>query len=299
MGGLRDTRNHGSFDGANIDLNPRGISTFTRRFGTTSPFAWSGRFADDNVSGRVSVRLRPTETLRLFASAGTACRGGGFDGTSIVTIEETLPFKSGHARALEAGARDTNSWLRLTRDAFDDRFRDLKARTRLSNGTNRRTNVGRALFRGVEGSVAARLLRGKTELLDVNLGATFPDTEILSFISCGRRDLDRRRSPARRAEVNAQCRCRCDDGPWARLAQPHALHARLWGESKRLNAQPTTISPGQTLRNLRHDLTTPAGFDVYACGRNLTNGISFPELNGAVRLVGAPGTWGVGAVVRF
>jgi iron complex outermembrane recepter protein len=70
-------------------------------------------------------------------------------------------------------------------------------------------------------------------------------------------------------------------------------------ESNRLNAQPNNISPAYTLINLRVDLTTPAGFDIYAYGRNLTNAVYFPELNGAARLVGAPLTWGVGTTVRF
>ncbi len=302
MGGLRDTRDHASFDGANIDLNPWGISTFTGRFGTTSPFAWSGRFADDDVSGRVSSQLKPTETLRLFASAGTGYRGRGFDGTSMFTIEETLPFTSGHVRALEAGVRDTNSWLRLTRDAFDDRFRDLKATTRLSNDTNGRANVGRALSRGVEGSVAARLFRGETESLDVNVGATFPDTEILSFIFNHVADVTStvgdRLPGAPRWTLNAAVDATMDHGRGWRGRTRFTLAYR-GEESKRRNAQPNTISPGQTLLNLRHDLTTPAGFDVDAHGRNLTNGISFPERNGAVRLVGAPRTSGVGAVVSF
>jgi outer membrane receptor protein involved in Fe transport len=301
-GGLRYTRDRATFDGANIDLNPWRISTFNTTFATTSPFRWSERFADDDLSGRGTIQLRPTDTIRLFASAGNGYRGGGFDGTSIFTREETLPFRSERVRAFEAGARYTIDRLRLSFDAFDYRFRDLQATTRLSNDTNGRTNVGRALVRGLEGSIAASLFRSSTQSLDLNVGVTYLDTQILSFIS------------NRVADVTSTVGDPLPGAPeWTLNAGVEAMNefgngwrsrARLTityrdEESNRLNAQPNNISPAYTLINLRVDLTTPAGFDIYAYGRNLTNAVYFPELNGAARLVGAPLTWGVGTTVRF
>jgi outer membrane receptor protein involved in Fe transport len=301
-GGLRYTRDRASFDGANIDQNPWGISTFTTTFATTSPFRWSERFSDDNLSGRATLQLRPTDTLRLFGSAGTGYRGGGFDGTSIFTIEETLPFKSERVRALEAGARYTIDRLRLSLDAFDYRFRDLQATTRLANDTNGRTNVGRAYVRGLEGSVNARLFESSEQSLDVNLGVTYLDTKILSFLSNRVADVTSTvgdplpGAPAWTLNAGLDAASDLGDGWRARLRVTIAYRDE---ESNRLNAQPNNISPAYTLLNARLDLVTPAGFEVYAYGRNLTDAVYFPELNGAARLVGAPLTWGLGATMRF
>jgi len=301
-GGLRYTRDRASFEGANIDLNPWGISTFNRTFATTSPFRWSERFADDDLSGRGTIQLRPTDTIRVFASAGNGYRGGGFDGTSIFTPEETLPFRSERVRAFEAGARYTIDRLRLSFDAFDYRFRDLQATTRLSNDTNGRTNVGRALVRGLEGSIAATLFRSETQTLDLNVGVTYLDTQILSFISNRVADVTSTVGDplpgAPEWTLNAALEAANDWGNgWRSRARFNIAYRDE--ESNRLNAQPNNISPAFTLINLRVDLTTPAGFDVFAYGRNLTDAVYFPELNGASRLVGAPLTWGVGATVRF
>lgn len=301
-GGLRYTRDRATFDGANIDQNPWGISTFRTSFATTSPFRWNERFLDDNLSGRATVQLKPSDDLRLFVSAGTGYRGGGFDGTSIFTVEETLPFKSERVRAIEAGARYTVDRLRLTFDAFDYRFRDLQATTRLANDTNGRTNVGRALVRGIEGSVNARFVETQRQTLDFNVGVTYLDTEILSFVSNRVADVTSTvgdplpGAPAWTLNAGLDAASDLGDGWRARLRLTLAYRDE---ESNRLNAQPNNISPAYTLLNARLDLVTPAGFDVYAYGRNLTNEIYFPELNGASRLVGAPLTWGLGATVRF
>jgi outer membrane receptor protein involved in Fe transport len=301
-GGLRYTRDRASFEGANIDQNPWGISTFRTAFATTSPFRWNERFSDDNLSGRATVQLKPSDSLRLFASAGTGYRGGGFDGTSIFTVEETLPFKSERVRAVEAGARYTVDRLRLSLDAFDYRFRDLQATTRLANDTNGRTNVGRAYVRGIEGSVNARLVEAKRHTLDFNVGVTYLDTKILSFISNRVADVTSTvgdplpGAPAWTVNAGLDAASDLGDGWRARLRLNLAYRDE---ESNRLNAQPNNISPAYTLLNARLDLVTPAGFEVYAYGRNLTNAVYFPELNGAARLVGAPLTWGLGATVRF
>lgn len=47
------------------------------------------------------------------------------------------------------------------------------------------------------------------------------------------------------------------------------------------------------------ELETSERWAVYAYGRNITDEVYFPELNGASRLVGAPATYGVGLRYNF
>ena len=70
-------------------------------------------------------------------------------------------------------------------------------------------------------------------------------------------------------------------------------------ESNRLNAVVGNIAPAYTLLNARIELESPHGWSLYAMGRNITDEVYFPELNGASRMVGAPATYAVGARFSF
>lgn len=301
-GGLRYTRDEATFSGRNDDLNPWGISTFTTTFATTNPFVWDRSFKDDNVSGRVTAKYAFTPNLNVFVSAGTGYRGGGFDGTSIFTQEETLPFDSETVTAYEAGLRWTTDRLRLSVDLFSYEFKELQATTRLANDTNGRANVGEAESKGVEFAVNALLFETANQSLDLDLAASFLDTEIISF------------SSARVAEVLSTVGDPLPGAPdvTATLSLNHALTlANGWRlgtrvsvshhgeESNRLNATPGNTAEAYTLLNARMELETASNWAVYAYGRNITDEVYFPELNGASRLVGAPATYGVGLRYRF
>ncbi len=301
-GGLRYTRDEATFSGRNDDLNPWGISTFTTTFATTNPFIWDRAFEDDNVSGRITAKYAFNPSLNVFVSAGTGYRGGGFDGTSIFTQAETLPFDSETVTAYETGLRWTTPRLRLSLDAFSYRFKELQATTRLANDTNGRANVGEAESKGIEFAINAVLFETSNQTLDVDLAAAFLDTEILSF------------SSARVAEVLQTVGDPLPGAPdvTATLAVKHGLvldngwrlDSRLsvshhGEESNRLNATPGNTAKAYTLLNARVELETAANWSVYAYGRNITDEVYFPELNGASRLVGAPATYGVGLRYSF
>ncbi|RAK52669.1 TonB-dependent receptor domain-containing protein [Phenylobacterium deserti] len=300
--GLRYTRDTASYRGRNVDRNPWGISTFTTTFATTNPFVWDEDFEDDNVSGRLTLKYDVTSDLNVFVSAGTGYRGGGFDGTSIFTVAETQPFASETVDAYEAGLRWTTSRLRVSLDAFRYRFKELQATTRLSNDTNGRANVGRARSDGAEITIGAELFRTGRQSFYLDASATFLDTEVLSF------------SSNRVAEVLQTVGDPLPGAPdvSATLALNHHLElAGDWRldsrlgvthhgeESNRLNASPGNTAPAYTLVNARVELTAPGDWSLYAYGRNITDEVYFPELNGAARLVGAPATYGVGARFAF
>ena len=301
-GGLRYTSDEATFSGRNDDLNPWRISTFTTTFATTNPFIWDREFEDDNVSGRITAKYDVTSDLNVFVSAGTGYRAGGFDGTSIFTQAETLPFDSETVTAYEAGLRWTTGRFRLSLDAFAYAFEELQATTRLANDTNGRANVGEAETSGIDFAINAVLLETGTQTLDVDLSAAFLESEIISF------------SSARVADVLATVGDPLPGAPdvTATLSLNHgltfangwALNSRLGvshhgEESNRLNAIPGNTAEAYTLVNARFELATPGDWSVYAYGRNITDEVYFPELNGASRLVGAPATYGVGLRYNF
>ena len=301
-GGLRYTRDEATFSGRNDDLNPWRISTFTTTFATTNPFIWDREFEDDNVSGRITAKYDITSELNVFVSAGTGYRAGGFDGTSIFTQAETLPFDSETVTAYEAGLRWTTGRFRLSLDAFAYEFEELQATTRLANDTNGRANVGEAETSGIDFAINAVLFETDTQTLDVDLSAAFLESEIISF------------SSARVADVLATVGDPLPGAPdvTATLSLNHGLSfANGWAlssrlgvshhgeESNRLNAIPGNTAEAYTLVNARFELATPGDWSVYAYGRNITDEVYFPELNGASRLVGAPATYGVGLRYNF
>ncbi len=301
-GGLRYTRDEATFNGRNDDLNPWGISTFTTTFATTNPFVWDRSFEDDNVSGRVTAKYAFRPSLNVFVSAGTGYRGGGFDGTSIFTQAETLPFDSETVTAYETGLRWTTPRLRVSIDAFSYRFKELQATTRLANDTNGRANVGEAESKGIEFAVNAVLFETANQTLDLDVAAASLDTEILSFSSARVADVlstvgdPLPGAPDVTATASLNHNLMLDNG-WrlnSRLSVSH--HGE---ESNRLNAAPGNTAEAYTLLNARIELETTSNWALYAYGRNITDEVYFPELNGASRLVGAPATYGVGLRYAF
>jgi iron complex outermembrane recepter protein len=301
-GGLRFTSDDVSFNGRNIDRNPWGITNYNATFGTTSNFSWDRNFQDDNVSGRVSAQYRVTDDLQLFAAYGTGYRSGGFDGTSIFTPEETAPIRSETVTAWEGGVRYTTDRVRASLDVFRNEYEDLQATTRLSNDTNGRTNVGAAWTEGLELSLAAHLFATDRQALDLTASVALLDSKITSFRS------------NRVADVIGTIGDPLPGAPdvTANLTLDYALTlASGWGfdaraavshhgeETNRLNALPNNTVQPYTLINLRAEALAPGGWGVYVYGRNVTDEVYFPELNGAARLVGAPRTWGVGVRRTF
>ncbi|MDK2760464.1 MAG: TonB-dependent receptor [Sphingopyxis sp.] len=301
-GGLRYTRDQTDSKGRNVDLNPWGITNYTAFFATTPNFSWDKQFKDDDVSGRAGIQWFINDELNVFASAARGYRSGGFDGTSIMTLEETEPFASETVWAYEAGIRYLKGPLRVSLDAFANDFSNLQATTRLANDTNGRTNVGKARTRGVEGAIDLRLIKSGGHQLDFDASATYLDSKITEFNS------------RRIADVLATVGDPLPGAPkWT--ARVGLVHGFRWGggwsltsraniafhdkESNRLNAVPGNVSPSYTLLNARIDLESPNGWSIYAMGRNITDAVYFPELNGPSRLVGAPATYAMGVKFRF
>ncbi|ADU14047.1 TonB-dependent receptor domain-containing protein [Asticcacaulis excentricus] len=301
-GGLRFTRDTVDYKGQNIDHNPWGISIYNSTFATVSGFSWDRDFEDDNLSGRLTAQYFVNDNFNLFASASTGYRGGGFDGTSIMTLEETYPFESETVTAYEAGARWYKGRFRASLDVFSYKFKNLQATTRLANDTNGRTNVGKAETSGVDLAVGVRLFDGQTQKLDLDLSAAFLDSEITEYISRRAADVAATvgdplpGAPDVTANLSLKHQVAFTGGWYLTSRLTVAHHGE---ESNRLNALPNNTAEPYTLTNVHVELASPASWSVYAFGKNVTDEVYFPELNGAARLVGAPATYGVGLRYRF
>ncbi|WP_340677309.1 TonB-dependent receptor [Paraglaciecola sp.] len=300
--GLRYTKDTAKFRGENIDADPWGLSTFEETFKTQASFSWDREFDDSNVSGKLALQYFINDNLNVFASVSTAYRGGGFDGTSIFSEEETQPFESEEVLAYEAGARYVSENINLTFDVFSYNFEELQATARLSNDTNGRTNVGEATVRGAEASIAVTLYEANNHKITFNTAGTYLDTEITKFSSNRVSDVTNTigdplpGSPewSQTAALNYQ----------TSLANNTQLNARLnysyhGEESNRLNAGEDNTAPSYSLLGVRVDVTFDNGLNVYAYGRNITDEVYFLELNGGARLVGAPATYGGGVNYAF
>lgn len=301
-GGLRYTSDQIDSKGRNVDDNPWGISNYATFFATTPNFSWDKQFKDSDVSGRAAVQWFLSDDFNVFASVARGYRSGGFDGTSIMTLAETEPFQSETVWAYEAGVRYFNGPLRVSLDTFANDFDNLQATTRLANDTNGRTNVGKAKTRGVEGAINLTVVRSDSHQLDFDASGTYLYSKITEFNS------------ARIADVLATVGDPLPGAPkwtgrfglvhtysfgegWKLMTRANVFHHGK--ESNRLNAVIGNISPAYTLLNARIELESPNGWSIYAMGRNITDEVYFPEMNGASRLVGAPATYAVGARISF
>ncbi|AGH46183.1 TonB-dependent receptor [Paraglaciecola psychrophila] len=300
--GLRYTKDTAKFRGENIDSDPWGLSVFETTFKTKANFSWDREFDDSDLSGKLALQYFVNDNLNVFTSVSTAYRGGGFDGTSIFSEEETQPFESEQVLAYEAGARFVTDNINLTFDLFAYDFEELQATARLSNDTNGRTNVGEATVRGAEASLALTLYETNNHKVTFNTAGTYLDTEITEFSSNRVNDVTNTigdplpGSPewSQTAVLNYQ----------TSLANNAQLNARVnysyhGEESNRLNAGEGNTAPSYSLLGVRVDLTLASGLNIYAYGRNITDQVYFLELNGGSRLVGAPATYGAGVSYAF
>jgi outer membrane receptor protein involved in Fe transport len=301
-GGLRYTKDTAKFRGQNIDSDLWGLSVFETTFNTKANFSWDREFDDSNVSGKLALQYFVNDNFNVFTSVSNAYRGGGFDGTSIFSEEETFPFESEQVLAYEAGARFVTDRLNLTFDVFSYDFEELQATARLSNDTNGRTNVGEATVRGAEASIALTLYETSGYKVTFNTAGTYLDTEITEFSSNRVNDVINTigdplpGSPewSQTAALNYQTSLKNNIMVNARIN--YTYHGE---ESNRLNAGEGNTAPSYELLGVRVDLTLANGLNLYAYGRNITDEVYFLELNGGSRLVGAPATYGVGVSYAF
>lgn len=300
--GVRYTQDTTKFSGYNQDINPWGTSIYEDVFNSPGYFSWDKDFDDSNLSGKLTAQYYLSESLNIFASIGNGYRAGGFDGTSIFSLEETEPFDSETVDSFEFGVRYTTDAISASLDLFAYDFEEMQATTRLSNDTNGRTNVGAAEVRGVEASLTSVLLNQDRHQLSFTASATYLDTEITAFSSNRVVDIENTigdplpgspelsYSIALNHSINVMTN---------RVLSTRISYSYHDEETNRLNAGPGNTVPDYSLLNINVDLELGNGFTAFAYGRNITDEVYFLELNGGARLVGAPATYGVGLRANF
>lgn len=300
--GVRYTRDTAKFSGYNEDLDPWGTSIYEDVFNSPGLFSWDKDFDDSNVSGKLTAQYYLSDNLNIFASLGNGYRAGGFDGTSIFSLEETEPFESETVDSLELGLRYNTNAISASVDLFAYNFEEMQATTRLSNDTNGRTNVGAAEVRGAEIAFSTVLINNGGHQLSLNTSATYLDTEITEFNSNRVNDVENTvgdplpGSPELSYAISLNHSVTVFSDKLLSTRMSYTFHDE---ETNRLNAGIGNTVPDYSLLNINVDLDLGNGFTAFAYGRNITDETYFLELNAGARLVGAPATYGVGLRAEF
>lgn len=300
-GGLRYTADKASYIGSTTDANPLGLSTYT-----TPNVYFDNDFEADNVSGRVTLSFRPTNSTNLWASVGKGYKAGGFDGSSIFSAAEALPFKSENVIAYEGGFKFAGRrGLFLNVEGFYYDFDNLQANTTSAFGgqnANVRTNVAKARLYGLDVQTGATLIQSGPHKLAIDGGATILRSKILEFNSSNPAivaiNLGNDLPASPRFSGNAEITYSYTADRWNLKASVDARHKS--SEFKRLNNDPSTQVEGYTLLNARLDLKlvdTGLGFFLFA--RNLTDKTYFIDRGRTLRLTGSPRIIGGGATIQF
>lgn len=309
--GLRYTNEKSRFFGATTDLNPYGRSVAGAAFPGV-PAVFDNRFSDGNLSGRVLLAYKPDRDLMFYASVSRGFKSGGFDGSTIFSAPEALPFDSERVTAYESGFKwfSSNLPVTLTASAFYYDFQGLQANSVRQIGpitTSVRTNVAKAEIYGGEAEFSVRplenlTLRGSISLLH---------SKVNNFVSANPAEVLRREgnelpdAPGVSWNLNAGYQVALGGG-WT--ATPYGEVNHVGGMYKELDN--FVKAPSYTLVNTRLTFAAPDDrFSFGVFGRNLTKEVYFvgliPAANGAgvvsgtQRIVGAPRTYGIFAGVRF
>lgn len=301
--GLRYTDETAQFAGSTVDLNPFNASVAAAAF--RLPVVFDNDFSDSNLSGRIALSYRPAPGALIYGSVSRGFKSGGFDGSTIFSPGEALPFSSEQVDAYEVGLKLLgNRPVTITATAFYYDFKDLQANSVRQIGpvsTAVRTNVAQATVYGGEFELVARPTRG------MRLGASiaYLKTKVDNFVSD---------SPAEVARRNGN---ELPDSPQLSM-NLDARYAMEMGSGWRLEPQVSFNFTGQHwkeidnfipveeygLLNLRVALRSPDNrWNLAVFGRNVTDQVYFvgiiPAVTGAgvvtgqLRTVGAPATWGI------
>lgn len=308
-GGLRYTSETAQFAGSTVDLNPFGASVAASAF--RLPVVFNNDFSDNSLSGRVALSYQMAPDALLYGSISRGFKSGGFDGSTIFSVGEALPFASEKVDAYEIGAKLLgNRPVTVTATAFYYDFSDLQANSVRQIGpvtTAVRTNVAQASVYGGEIEVVARPVEG------MRLGASvaFLETNVDNFVSSNPVEVVRRNgnelpdSPKLSLNLSASYAIEMSSDWTLEPQVDFSFKGKHWKEID--NFVPINE---YGLLNLRLALRSPDDrWSVAVFGRNVTDETYFvgmiPAATGAgivtgrQRIVGAPATWGASLSLRY
>ncbi|MFZ4603452.1 MAG: TonB-dependent receptor [Caulobacterales bacterium] len=309
-GGLRYTNESNDFSGATRDLDPFKTGAATRAF--RLPVVFDNTFKDDNLSGRLILSYRPAEDALLYASYSQGYKGGGFDGSTIFSTPEALPFRSENVDAYEVGAKflSPSAPFNVTVAGFYYGYQDLQAnsvRQTAGISTAVRTNVAEATLWGGEVEAVLR----PTKRARIGLALAYLNTTVDNFVSSDPAEVARRNgndlpdSPKLAANLDASQTFLVGDG-W--MLKPQVNYSYVGDHYKEIDNFVKVKGYGRL--DLRVELTAPdARWTMAAFGRNVTDEVYFTGIIpattaagvvfGQQRIVGRPATYGVSLGYKF
>lgn len=302
--GLRYTSERSGFAGSTFDLNPYGTSVALAAF-PTLPVRFDESFKDDRVSGKFTLSYRPDDDTTLYTTLGQGFKAGGFDGSTISSVEEAAPFKSETVLSYEAGMKYLpNGPVQIDASVFYYDYKDMQANsTRIiaTVPTNVRTNVGRSRIIGAELNLLARL----TRRLELTFGLSALNTRIKEAASDDPAESARRignqlpNSPKLTANFNAR-----HTQPLSGDTVMVSSIGGRWIDQYYGELDNYQTIGGDFIGDARVELRFGKRWSLAAWVRNFTDRAHFVGLGGVSATTanlyrGAPRTYGINAQLRF
>jgi iron complex outermembrane recepter protein len=307
--GLRYTDEASDFSGSTIDLDPYRTGAATRAL--RLPVVFDNTFEDDNISGRLILSYHLTDDTLLYASYSQGYKSGGFDGSTIFSAPEALPFQSENVDAYEVGAKllEAGSPFNVTIAGFHYSFDDLQAnsvRQTAGVATAVRTNVAKATSWG--GEIEAVVI--PVPNARIGLGVAYLNTSVDDFVSSDPAEVARRNGndlpDSPELAFNLDARYTMDlPGGWE--LEPQLNFSFIDDHFKEIDNFVEVDGYGRL--DLRLALRAPdARWTLAAFGRNVTDEVYFTGIIpataagvvvGQQRIVGRPATYGISLGYAF
>lgn len=297
--GIRLTNEKSTFRGTTLDLDPYGLTTAGPVFDL--PAIFNNTLDETSPSGRIALNYEVNDATRIYASVGRGFRAGGFDGTTIWSAPEALPFDSETVWAYEGGMKflPRGGLLQAELAAFYYDFSNIQANSSIvydGASTSVRTNVGKARSMGAEATLSAKPAPG----LDIGLAVAMLDTKILEISTGSAAEqaarLGRDLPFAPNLTFNGTVRYEIPVSasltivPQVDVRYVSGYYGNLDNSSEVGNFP---------LVNARVDFRIDDSWTLAGYVRNLTDEVYSTGGSAATRLSGAPRVWGVSAGVRF
>lgn len=146
--------------------------------GSGGPLDFPTKQTEDNVDFKVVLKYTPTDNAMYYFRISEAFRSGGFSSAVIFAQDALEPYKPEDLLAYEAGLKISlaDNRVRLDASAFFYDFEGFQATFVRANEANARLqNAGDVETLGLEASLSWLV----TDRLDINLGVSLLDTEIV------------------------------------------------------------------------------------------------------------------------
>jgi len=275
------------------------------------PVVFDNTFEDDNISGRLILSYHLTDDTLLYASYSQGYKSGGFDGSTIFSAPEALPFQSENVDAYEVGAKllEAGSPFNVTIAGFHYSFDDLQAnsvRQTAGVATAVRTNVAKATSWG--GEIEAVVIPVPNSR--IGLGVAYLNTSVDDFVSSDPAEVARRNGndlpDSPELAFNLDARYTMDlPGGWE--LEPQLNFSFIDDHFKEIDNFVEVDGYGRL--DLRLALRAPdARWTLAAFGRNVTDEVYFTGIIpataagvvvGQQRIVGRPATYGISLGYAF